>query len=125
MSGTARILVVEDDRDIRDSVVEVLEAAGYEVSAASDGRQALRVLDAGPRPDVILLDLMMPNMNGFEFREAQLANAEHASIPIAVLTADADAKLKAQQLQASGWVRKPIKIEPLLDLVRGVLERST
>ena len=125
MSGAARILVVEDDRDIRDSVVEVLEAAGYDVSAAADGREALRVLDAGPRPDVILLDLMMPNMNGFEFREAQLANPAHASIPIAVLTADADAKLKAQQLQASGWVRKPIKIEPLLDLVRGVLERST
>ncbi len=122
MNRQAHILVVEDDRDIRDSVVEVLEDAGYTVVSAGDGQAALSALGAGPRPDLILLDLMMPVMNGFEFRAAQLADRHYATIPIAVLTADADAKLKAQRLRAAGCVRKPIKIQPLLDLVQSVLD---
>ena len=113
-----RILVVEDDHDIRESVVEVLEEEGYGVDAASDGREALRVLAEGSeKPDLILLDLMMPNMNGFEFREQQLKNAEDAAIPVAVLTADGQAVAKAAELRANGLVRKPVKIQPLLDMV--------
>jgi len=113
-----RILVVEDDHDIRESVVEVLEEEGYGVDSAGDGREALRVLsEAHEKPDLILLDLMMPNMNGFEFREQQLKNAEHATIPVAVLTADGQASAKAAQLQADGLVRKPVKIQPLLEMV--------
>lgn len=115
----AHILVVEDDRDIREAVVEVLEEEGYGVSAAGDGAQALRVLEDAdePKPDLILLDLMMPNMNGFEFRERQLANAAHAAIPVAVITADGQATRKAEQLHVNGLVQKPVKIEPLLDVV--------
>ena len=114
----ARILVVEDDRDIREAVVEVLEEEGYGVSAAGDGAQALRVLDESePKPDLILLDLMMPNMNGFEFRQHQLANARHAAIPVAVLTADGQATRKAEELRVNGLVQKPVKIQPLLDVV--------
>lgn len=114
----AHILVVEDDRDIREAVVEVLEEEGYGVSAAGDGAQALRVLDEAERqPDLILLDLMMPNMNGFEFRQHQLANARHAAIPVAVLTADGQAVRKAEELHVNGLVQKPVKIQPLLDEV--------
>ena len=122
----ARILVVEDDHDIRESVVEVLEEEGYGVDSAGDGREALRVLsEAREKPDLILLDLMMPNMNGFEFREQQLKNAEHAAIPIAVLTADGQASAKAAELHADGLVRKPVKIQPLLDTVaRLIAERA-
>jgi two-component system response regulator MprA len=113
---------VEDDRDIREAVVEVLEEEGYGVSAAGDGAQALRVLDESERqPDLILLDLMMPNMNGFEFRQHQLADARHATIPVAVLTADGQAVRKAEELHVNGLVQKPVKIEPLLDTVERLL----
>lgn len=116
------ILLVEDDRDIRDSVVEVLEEEGYSVAVASDGLEALRRLREGPRPpDLILLDLMMPNMNGFQFREEQLKVPEHAKIPVAVLTAHGDAHGKAKAMGVAGVLRKPVKIQALLDLVAGTL----
>jgi CheY-like chemotaxis protein len=118
----AHILVVEDDQDIRESIVEVLEEGGYTVSVAGDGLEALESLQHA-RPDLILLDLMMPNMNGFQFREAQLSNADHAKIPVAIVTADANVKEKAEQLRAVGFARKPLKIQPLLDLVSRALGR--
>jgi CheY-like chemotaxis protein len=112
----AHILVVEDDRDIRESLVEVLEDAGYRVSSAGDGRQALEVLEAAPeRPALILLDLMMPVMNGFQFREEQLARPHLAEVPVLVITADANAKARAGILKAAGLLQKPVKIQPLLE----------
>lgn len=125
MSATTEsrhVLVVEDDRDIRESVVEVLEDADYTVSAAADGRQALELLEAAsPRPDIILLDLMMPVMNGFQFREEQLKREAFAAIPVLVVTADANARAKAESLKVAGFVPKPIKIQPLLDLIEKLL----
>jgi two-component system response regulator MprA len=117
------ILVVEDDRDIRETVVDILEDHGFEVTAAGDGQQALNFLDAGTLPDAILLDLMMPNMNGFQFREEQLKNATWARIPVAVLTADVEAKEKAQSVKADAFVKKPLKIQPLLDVIEQLLRR--
>ncbi len=118
----AQVLVVEDDRDIRESLVEVLEDHGFSVAQAGDGREALEVLGGdSPKPDLIVLDLMMPNMNGFQFREAQLEVAAYAAIPIIVITADGNAKEKAAQLQANGFVRKPFRIQPFLEVVRQVL----
>jgi CheY-like chemotaxis protein len=121
MSGKAKtrhVLVVEDDSDIRESVVEILADEGYDVSAAGDGRQALELLrSSAPRPDLILLDLMMPVMNGFQFREEQLKDPELARIPVLVVTADANARAKAEALGAAGFVQKPLKIQPLLDII--------
>jgi CheY-like chemotaxis protein len=125
MSATAKsghVLVVEDDRDIRESVVEVLQDAGYTVSAAADGRQALDLMAAAsPLPDVVLLDLMMPVMNGFQFRQEQLKREEFAAIPVLVVTADANARIKAQSLRVAGFVQKPLKIQPLLDQIGKLL----
>jgi two-component system response regulator MprA len=119
----AHILVVDDDQDIRETMMEILEESGFDVSGASDGRQALQLLSTDrPAPDLILLDLMMPNMNGFQFREEQLKNPAHASIPVAVLTADGGAREKSEKINASGFLRKPLKIQPLLDLVNRILE---
>ena len=121
-SRKGHILVVEDDRDIRESLTEVLEDEGYSVAEAEDGVQALEYLKtAGKTTDLILLDLMMPNMNGFEFREAQLEDPRHATIPVAVLTADASVRYKAATLKADAYVRKPLKIDALVNLVGRVL----
>lgn len=116
------ILVVEDNRDLRDSMIEALQDQGYSVAPASDGLRALEYLSSSePKPDLILLDLMMPNMNGFQFREEQLKNAEHASIPVAVLSADEHTRDKAARLQTTRFVRKPLRVATLLDLVTEVL----
>jgi len=118
------LLVVEDDRDIRESVIEVLEDEGYVVSSASDGQQALALLRGGAtRPHLILLDLMMPVMNGFQFREEQRRDAALADIPVVVITADVNARAKAESLGAAGFIQKPVKIQPLLDVIEQHLRR--
>lgn len=121
----AHILVVEDDRDIRDSVVEILEDEGYAVSDAGGGQEALERLASGPvKPDLILLDLMMPGMNGYQFREEQLKREEYRQIPVVVITADATAQDRVGPLQAAAFLRKPIKIQPLLNTIKQTLERT-
>lgn len=119
----AHIMVVEDDRDIRETVVEILAEHGYVVSGASDGLQAFELLTNSPKPDLVLLDLMMPHMNGFEFRERQLNSPEYSAIPIVVLSADGNVSDKATKLGAAAFVRKPVKIQPLLDLIEAVLRQ--
>jgi CheY-like chemotaxis protein len=115
---SAHILVVEDDPDIRESVVEILEDDGHVVTSAGDGREALDVLQsASPAPDLILLDLMMPVMSGYQFREEQLKLPAFASIPVLIVTADVNARSKVESLKVAGFVQKPLKIRPLLDLV--------
>ena len=118
----AHILFVEDDRDLRDSVTEALEQAGYAVTPACDGAHALACLRHIPeRPDLILLDVQMPNMDGFAFRREQLRSPEHARIPVAVITADPTAKTKMASLGLAAFVRKPITISALLELTARVL----
>jgi CheY-like chemotaxis protein len=81
------VLVVDDADDLRDSIVELLASAEYNVACAQDGREALVRLRAGAQPDLILLDLMMPNMDGWEFRDAQRQDPALASIPVVAMTA--------------------------------------
>jgi CheY-like chemotaxis protein len=119
---SSHILVVEDDPDIRESVVEILADEGHVVTSAGDGREALDLLQsASPAPDLILLDLMMPVMSGYQFREEQLKLPAFASIPVLVVTADVNARAKVDSLQAAGFVQKPLKIQPLIDLVDQLL----
>ncbi|HEY3109037.1 MAG TPA: response regulator, partial [Chloroflexota bacterium] len=89
-TDTKTILVVEDDDDIRDSLTTLLIVSGFRVLSARNGREALAVLNECERPAVILLDLMMPEMDGWSFRAAQLRDPETAEIPVIVLTAHAD-----------------------------------
>jgi CheY-like chemotaxis protein len=123
--NSAHILVVEDDPDIRESVVEILEDEGHRVTSAGDGREALDLLQsASPAPDLILLDLMMPIMSGYQFREEQLKLPAFASIPVLIVTADVNARVKVESLQVAGFVQKPLKIQPLLDLVNQLVAAS-
>ena len=116
------ILVVEDDRDLRESVVEALEEKGYSTASATDGQKALEYLDGTKRkPALILLDLMMPHMNGWQFREAQLARPDIAGIPVVVLTADDHAKSRLQTLNPAGFLRKPYQLGALLEVIGTVL----
>jgi CheY-like chemotaxis protein len=116
------VLVVEDNDDIRETVEEVLRMEGYPVYAVSDGRQALRALKTIPGPPLILLDMMMPLMNGWEFLEAQKADAKFANLPVVVISAlDATRALArgaGGPIEAQGYIRKPLDIDTLMGLVR-------
>jgi CheY-like chemotaxis protein len=109
------VLVVEDDPDLRQMLAELLTAEGFVAEVAENGQAALDALSGGLRPRVILLDLMMPVMDGFEFRIVQRSQPAIASIPIVVLTAAAE---RAQPLQAVATLRKPIDFAKLIATLR-------
>lgn len=112
------VLIVEDDYDIREVLAEVLRDEGYEVTGASNGKEAIEVLANGlSKPKLILLDLMMPVMSGWQFVAEQRKVPALASIPVVVVSADGNLQAKAESLNASGCLRKPIEIDTLLALV--------
>jgi CheY-like chemotaxis protein len=110
-----RVLVVEDDGLIRESLVEALEEHGYQVTGVGNGREALDALATSPRPDVILLDLMMPVMDGRSFRDEQLRDPALAAIPVVVLSAASDVLRAGAEMRAAGVLRKPVTLRALLD----------
>jgi CheY-like chemotaxis protein len=111
------VLIVEDDPDIRETIAQILEEEGYEVRGASNGKQALDLLREGARPQLILLDLMMPIMDGWLFRTEQRQDPAIADIPVVVISADGNLRQQAAKIQANGYLRKPVGIETLLDTV--------
>jgi CheY-like chemotaxis protein len=118
MKSEPYVLVVDDDRDIRELVRDILQFEGYSVVTASNGREALEHLRRADLPRLILLDLMMPIMNGWEFRAEQLKDPQLKSIPVVVLTGDGNASEKARSLNAPNYVMKPVHLDHLLALVR-------
>lgn len=110
-----RVLVVDDDRGIREFVCTVLTEEGYDVTEATDGREALERADT-TRPDVILLDMRMPVMDGWEFaRTYRQRPGPHA--PIVIVTAALDVAKDAKDIGADGFLAKPFQLDDLLDLV--------
>jgi CheY-like chemotaxis protein len=119
MTAPHVILVVEDDELIRDSLVEFLDEQGYQATGAVDGVDALGRLRSGaPLPCVIVLDLMMPNMDGRSFREEQLRDPRLAAIPVIVVSAYRDVAKNAAELAVAHYLPKPLKLPVLLDLVQ-------
>ncbi len=116
VSGAANchVFIVDDDFGIRDVFREILEDEGYTVASAANGRVALEQLRRGGRPRVILLDLMMPVMDGWQFRAEQQRDPALAEIPVVVVSADTQVGQKAQALRAAGYLQKPIEMETLL-----------
>jgi CheY-like chemotaxis protein len=110
------VLLVEDDALVRGAMKMVLEWEGYRVSCAGNGREALDLLHGGERPALILLDLQMPVLDGWEFRREQGRDPALAPIPVVVVSA-ADAKGSPE---AAAHVRKPFQPEELLQTMRGV-----
>jgi len=113
------ILVVDDDPDIRTALSELLESEGYEVMGAANGAAALAQLRAGARPCAILLDLMMPFMNGWEFRAEQLRDPALREIPVVLLTASGytDATVRAEFGRVE-YFPKPPSPDHLLAAIR-------
>jgi len=113
-----RILLVEDDFDVREALAETLREEGYVLDCACDGEEALAYLKSGGSPGLILLDLMMPRMNGTEFRLAQKADPRFGHLPVVLLSADGRMDEKARLLQVDGAVRKPIDLSELLRTIQ-------
>jgi len=114
---TRLVLIVEDDAALMDAMVVALEYEGYQVVPAAHGKEALDLLHRGVRPRLIILDLMMPVMNGWDFRRAQLADPKLAAVPVIVVSAHHEANRLARSPGVRDVLVKPIDLEQLLDLV--------
>lgn len=112
-----RILVVDDDPDCSDALTDALAVVGYDVATARDGSEALASLELGKRPSLILLDLMMPTMDGWQFAAAKQRRLEWANIPVVLLSAEANLPQIATELGAAGYLAKPITLDSLIETV--------
>lgn len=111
------VLIVDDEIDIREAVAELLAEEGYAVLAAASGVEALKKLREH-HPAVVLLDLMMPGMNGWEFRAVQKGDPDLSRIPVIVLSALG----RSSGVDAEGYLQKPFEIQQLLDAVRAQVQ---
>jgi DNA-binding response OmpR family regulator len=118
-----RVLVVDDDDDLRHVLALSLREEGYEVRTARDGREAWRLLPRF-RPDLIVLDLMMPVTDGRAFRSRQLADGSWAEIPVIVLSAARNLPAEAKALRPAAVIPKPFELDALLAAVGALSDRS-
>ena len=117
--GTGPILIVEDDEDIRETIADLLVDEGYPIVVAADGAEALRLLHGAgaQRPRLILLDLMMPVMNAWDFRKELVKDEQLADVPIVLLSGDARVMDKSASFGAVRALLKPISLVDLLNVV--------
>jgi CheY-like chemotaxis protein len=115
VAKSCTVFVVEDDVDTRDMLGRFLELEGFRVELASNGKQALERLHAGVHPCVILLDLMMPVMDGWQFRRQQAAERDIANIPVIVVSAAGRERIS--EIDANAYLTKPVDLEQLLERV--------
>lgn len=119
MRHSHQILVVEDNEEIRESLVEFLQDHGCDAVGARNGRDALDQLTcADARPCLIVLDLMMPIMDGREFRELQLQNPELSTIPVVVISAYRDGEERSKDLNVAAHLRKPLDLTELMQALQ-------
>ena len=111
--GSAPVLIIEDDPDTRAALGELLSGEGYEVATAADGQEGLRRPGPPPRPCLVLLDLMLPTMDGFEFRLRQLEDPALAAIPVIVFSGGGDVERKVARLGVAASPMKPLDFETL------------
>jgi CheY-like chemotaxis protein len=109
------VFIIEDDVDTRDMLAKFLELEGYHVELAANGRQALDAFQEGASACVIVLDLMMPVMDGWEFRRRQIEDARLKQIPTIVVSAAGRERLK--QINADAYLSKPVDMDELLERV--------
>ena len=118
MSASAgSVLVVEDDPEVRDVLEELLAMEGFSVESAVDGAEALARIQGGLRPAVILLDSMMPRMNGAEFLRARELDPELLATPVYLISASGDFDGTSSRYRIQGFLRKPFDPDQLLAVV--------
>lgn len=118
------IFVIEDEKDIRDSLTEALESEGYSTICASNGREAIQMFEGGAEvpekmPDLILLDHLMPFMNGASFLVRAKQNRHLADIPTILMSADRRMTQKAAVFGADGYLHKPLELDDLFGTIEG------
>ena len=117
MEKKAKILLIDDDHDFVESTKTILESKPYEVIVAYEGDEGLRkAREEGP--DLILLDIIMPVKDGFEFRKEQMQDPGVASIPVIVMTADGNIESKTEKIGGSGFLRKPFDLDEAIATIR-------
>lgn len=116
-----KILIIEDDRDILEVLKDLLESEGYVVATAENGKVGIEVLQSMLQqpPKLILVDLMMPVMDGFQFRQEQLKNDELKKIPVVVMSADGRMELRKGKIGVDIFLKKPLDLETVLHTVSG------
>jgi len=115
------VLLVEDDADLREVMEEALRMKGLEVATAANGVEALQYLREGPLPAVILLDLMMPVMDGETFRKLQREAPQWAQIPVCILSADRDLAKRAKEMGIDIFLSKPVNLDDVVSIVNQFL----
>ena len=122
MARSRRILVVEDDDNLRETIVEVMADDGHDVRLARNGHEALEHL-ARWDAELVILDVMMPRMDAYEFRVIQLRDGIAPDARILILSAIPDVASAAEKLQADAWVAKPFVLSSLIEVVDDLLDR--
>ncbi len=115
MTVPPTVLVIEDDQDTREMLGRFLELEGFNVETAANGRQALERLGSGIRASVIVLDLMMPVMDGWQFRLEQIRDASLSHIPVIVVSAAG--KDRIDKIKAEAYLSKPVDLDELLERI--------
>jgi CheY-like chemotaxis protein len=115
-----RILIIDDDEDTRELLRLIVDSQGHEVAVASDGAEALVQVQVGSRPDLIVLDMMMPNLDGEGFMRALKGHPDLAQVPVFVVSGHHAARQKASEIGASGCFVKPVELADLLAVIEEV-----
>jgi CheY-like chemotaxis protein len=115
---------VDDDAEIRQALAELLEDEEYKVLLASNGKEALELIGSGGRPDVILLDVMMPVMDGWHFLSARLRHPELIEVPIIIISAGQEAEREARKVGVFEVARKPLHVDDLIQRIEDCRRRS-
>jgi CheY-like chemotaxis protein len=119
------ILIVDDDKDVRIALAELLEGEGYTVAGAHNGREALKLMRGGLHPAIILLDLMMPVMDGWDFRSEQQRDPALSHVPVVIVSASGfSAESIHTQFRPAGYVPKPLEHKQLLDVIGRLVSSS-
>lgn len=123
-TSSGAVLVIDDQEDVRETFQLALEASGFDVQAVAGGAEGLRALRGAKKVALVLLDLMMPNMDGWRFRNEQLADPRIAQVPVIVVTGAPLSEVVHSELGAADYLVKPVGMAHLVSVVERFCVRT-